>query len=281
MELLTLIQGIPATFWGIVLGSLLTVIGVVLTNASNTRRLRLQHEHERAMESKNRDLNLRKEVYLAAMEAVSAGMVAVGRYSDLGIPQQELMQSYTDRSPSIGKVTIVGSEGTIQAVTNFNQELTGAFLRLGSMREKVDALGRHATVLEKEIERASQEQDRLVALVKQGNGAELDDKQRGVLQRQVEVEQERVAALQAGQAEIDGKLFAAQIDLVQQSVAQTTVLDRLLVPVISRMRSELELPFDEAFYAQLIEEGHKKQAAFLEEFIRDQAGELEQHEANL
>jgi hypothetical protein len=62
------------TLLGIVLGSLLTIVGVILTDASNTKRLRLQHEHERALESKERDASLRRETYL---EAISAGMVAV------------------------------------------------------------------------------------------------------------------------------------------------------------------------------------------------------------
>jgi hypothetical protein len=40
----------------------------------------------------------------------------------------------------------------------------------------------------------------------------------------------------------------------------------------------LELPFDEAFYNQVVEENHKKQAQFMEAFIQEQAIELEVQE---
>lgn len=49
MNLITLIQNILPPIYGVLIGSLLTIIGVVLTNISNTNRLRLQHEHEREL----------------------------------------------------------------------------------------------------------------------------------------------------------------------------------------------------------------------------------------
>lgn len=47
MDLAGIFEAVPATVWGFLVGSLVTVLGVALTNASNTKRLRLQHAHER------------------------------------------------------------------------------------------------------------------------------------------------------------------------------------------------------------------------------------------
>ncbi len=41
-EVLRLIEKIPATFWGVVIGSFCTLGGVVLTNRANDKRLREQ-----------------------------------------------------------------------------------------------------------------------------------------------------------------------------------------------------------------------------------------------
>ena len=92
MDFVALIASIPATFWGVIIGSLFTVIGVTITNTSNTRRLRLQHEHERELNTHNRDLNMRREVYLGAFEAIATGMSMVGNFSELEVPFQELMR---------------------------------------------------------------------------------------------------------------------------------------------------------------------------------------------
>jgi len=69
MGFVDLINAIPATFWGLVTGSFLTVLGVILTNAANTKRLRLQHEHEWRLESRERKLNQTLEAFLALTPA--------------------------------------------------------------------------------------------------------------------------------------------------------------------------------------------------------------------
>lgn len=271
---ISLFERIPPTFLGIIIGSLFTIIGVVLTNASNTKRLRLQHEHERNLESKTRDLNLRRDVYLSAMEAISAGMVAVGRFADFEVAQQELMQTYTDRSPAISKVTIVGKDETIKAVANFNQELTGAFLRLGAKREKVNAMWRRTAVLEAGIEQAREQQGHLLSLIKEAEDGQSDEQQVEQWRQEHETERERIASLQAEQVNMDNEFAVTQMGLVQECIAEVATLDRLLVPVISLMRAELEMPFNEAFYTGVIESGHRKQKAYLDAFFREHAATM-------
>lgn len=80
---------------------------------------------------------------------------------------------------------------------------------------------------------------------------------------------ENIESLQAEQTAVDATWMSAQIELVQKSIAGTAELDQMLIPVISRIRQELGLPFDEAFYTQVIETSHRNQAEFLEAFIRD------------
>jgi hypothetical protein len=169
MGFTALLGEMSPTFLGIVIGSLFTIVGVILTNAPNTKRLRLQHEHEQFLESKERDASLRRETYLAAIEAISAGMVAVGRFGELNIKEEELMRSYTDKSPAIAKVSIVGKNDTIEAVTNFNSELLGAFLRLSSNRQNLNVAWERYAALEEKIKVASKEQDRLMSLMDEYN----------------------------------------------------------------------------------------------------------------
>jgi hypothetical protein len=59
-------------------------------------------------------------------------------------------------------------------------------------------------------------------------------------------------------------------------VAKVERLDRLLVPIISLVRSELGLAFDRELYTQIIEAGHQELASYLDEFFRDLAPDLEE-----
>jgi hypothetical protein len=276
MSFVTLLEGISPTFLGIIVGSLFTIIGVILTNASNTKRLRIQHEHERDLENKERDATLRRDTYLAAIEAISAGIVAVGRFSEINISQMELMQSYTDKSPAIAKVSIVGKEKTIEAVANFNSELTGTFLRLSSHRQKLDMSWQRNMAIEEKIEQATKEQERLESLIDEysAEGYE-DDVHLNLLRRKYELMTKKIEQLTTERDTLMGQLMPMQMALIQKSLNELANLDQLLTPVISLMRAELELPFDEAYYSQIIAEDHKKQAEYLEAFIREQAISME------
>jgi hypothetical protein len=269
-SIITLLERTPPTFWGIIVGALFTIIGVVLTNAANIKRLRLQQAYERERAEKQWDTNLRRDTYLSAIEAISAGMVVVGRFADFNVPHQELMRSYTDKSPSIAKVTLVGKEETIEAVANFSQLLTGAFLRLSASREQLNGMMAQLAALEDQIETAREEEARLLALIHEHElSGHVNEALENRLQQKLAGVREKIESLQAEQTAVDDAWMSAQMELVQKSIAETAELDRMLIPVISRIRQELGLPFDEAFYTQVIETGHKNQVEFLEEFIRD------------
>jgi len=102
-DLFTFVEQIPATFWGVVIGAFFSLGGVVLTNRAHDRRLRVQLEHDREVKNRDREMSLRKDVYLAAAEAVSAGLIAVGRFADLEVPHEKLTEGYLDRAPSIAR----------------------------------------------------------------------------------------------------------------------------------------------------------------------------------
>lgn len=262
MDLVALIASIPATFWGVIIGSLFTVIGVALTNAGNTRRLRLQHEHERLRDERARDLTMRRDVYLGAFEAIATGMSMVGNFGELEVPFQDLMRAFMDKSSAIGKVTIVGREGTIQAVADFEQALTGAFIRLAGQRNVVDQQHRRLRALAEKLERSQTELERLAAAVELGDDpASLD-----VLHRSLDYERRREAALRAEEAEVEALFMPGLMNLIRATMEEVTVLDGLLAAVIREVRAELGLSFDEAFYRELVTASHGKRAAHFESF---------------
>lgn len=261
MDLAGIFEAVPATVWGFLVGSLVTVLGVALTNASNTKRLRLQHAHEREIAERSRDLAMRRDVYLGAFEAIATGMTMVGNFSELDVPFQELMRSYMSKASAMGKVTIVGEEATIRAVADFEQALTGAFIRLAGQRNGVDQLFTRMRALEAKIGHSEAEQERLEAAIEAG------DDPAGATSRRLEYEQRRCAALRAEEHEVGEVFNPTLMQLVRTTMEEVGALDRLLAPVIRCVRSELGLRFDEAFYIRLVEAGHTERAKHFEGFL--------------
>jgi hypothetical protein len=81
----SLLGAVPAAVWPTIAGALIALAGVILSNASHNKRLRLQIANDSAEKSKERIATLRREVYLkAAEEMVKAGSFLAG------LPQADL-----------------------------------------------------------------------------------------------------------------------------------------------------------------------------------------------
>jgi hypothetical protein len=200
-QLLALIERIPATFWGVVIGSFFSLGGIVMANRANDRRLREQLKHDREMRNRDRELSLRKDVYLSAAEAVSAGITAIGRFADLEIPNNKLTEAYIDKSPAIAKVHVIANERTAEALTNLLGELNAAYLRLFAKRYPLVAQKNQISLLQQLMNSFSQERDRMLELMKQFNLDGVTDQRRWeVIDGSFKFEQSRITEASKQQA---------------------------------------------------------------------------------
>jgi hypothetical protein len=129
--------------------------------------------------------------------------------------------------------------------------------------------------LEKEMQSSTAELDRLQALVNEPRARTKDADDQ--LQHRYEEERQHHEQLAENQQELWNWQFQEQMNLVKQSLKEVERLDGLLTPVIGLMREELELPFDQERYNQILAENHQKQLAFLDSFMQEQS-ELMQEE---
>ncbi|MFZ0829391.1 MAG: hypothetical protein WAO02_18430 [Verrucomicrobiia bacterium] len=268
-QLLAMVEKIPATFWGVVIGSFFSLGGIVIVNRANAQRLREQFEHDRQMQNRDRELSLRKDIYLSAAEAVSTGINTIGRFADLEIPDNKLTEAYIDKSPAIAKVHLIAKERTAEAVTNLVGELSAAYLRLAAKRYPVIAQKSQISFLQQQIDSFSRERDRMLELMKQHNFEGSTDQHRWkFLEDTFGFEQSRINEATQQQAALLADFAAKQIQLMKECIAEVNRVSRLTAPVIASARAELEMPIDERGFAQLIEQSIKKQEVNLAAFVK-------------
>ena len=94
---------VPATFWGIVVGSLFTLTGVYLTNRASDRRLKLQLQNDRELRNREREMTFRKDTYAVAAEAISVSVNTLSKFSDLSFSLKEISATYIEKSPILAK----------------------------------------------------------------------------------------------------------------------------------------------------------------------------------
>jgi hypothetical protein len=140
VTVLDLLNRVPATFWGVIVGSFFTLGGITLTNRNAAKNLRIQ-----------REMDLRKGVYLAAAEAIAAGMLSLGRMANVNT-QREAFDDFNKLAPAIAKVYVVGRIETIDAIATVQAELTSGFLRLSGYSMPVTILKNRVAVLSSGID---------------------------------------------------------------------------------------------------------------------------------
>jgi hypothetical protein len=267
--LLALIEMIPGTFWGVIIGAFFTLGGIILTNRAHDRGMHVQLTHDRDLKNREREMSLRKDVYLAAAEAASAGLISVGRFADLDIPHDKLTEGYLDKAPAITKVHIIANLETVRAVINFSSELNAAFLRLFTRRMPLFLQNQHIGFLRGQIDIFMKEESRMIELMKQYNIDGIHDPQRfSTVQKQFDFEQGRVEQTMQSIDTLNASLNSERLKLLEEVYNQAVQLGRLLTPALLSIRKELELPLDENEYSRISEEAVAKQLESLNEFIQ-------------
>ena len=128
------IKWVPIAVWSAIIASLLTLFGVLLTNYGNNRRLIRQLSHDAVQRDRERAMEMRRQVYLDAAEAVTANHMVLMNLPNLEIPDSELGEQFSKSAATISKVNVVGSSDTVRAVSEFSLCLAGKYLQLTAKR---------------------------------------------------------------------------------------------------------------------------------------------------
>jgi len=250
---------------------LATLSGVFVANLSQNKRLRAQLAHEREMKNHEREMSLRKDVYLAGAEAVYAGLLAVNRFANLETPHEKVIEGYLDKAPSLAKVHIIAKEETVKALVAFSAALDTLFVRLFARRgplvsekQKIDALITQADITDKE-------NSRTLELIKQYNLEGLTDQnRRDWLQRNFDFEQKQSKAARQEAASLAVTLYLKQLQLMEDCTDEKNKLVRLLIPVVFSIRKELELSIDEVEYRRVLDAAASEQLKIFKEYLHEQ-----------
>ena len=77
-DLIYFVQTIPDVIWSGLIASVLTLGGVLISNRSNSSRLKLQLRHDAEQKTTERTASLRRDVYLEAAEQLTKANAYLG-----------------------------------------------------------------------------------------------------------------------------------------------------------------------------------------------------------
>lgn len=267
--MLEFIKIIPDVVWAAVLASLLTLEGVLLTNRGNNNRLLEQLRHDKDQRDREREMGLRRDVYLKAAESVSKAMSAIARTSNLDITEDELGNDLSESSASFSKIHIIGKYKTVQAVSQFSSELAAVYLLLLTKRVPLLKKKNKISIIDGLIEKSSREREKIIEMMKEQNlQGPAEKRVFDLLNNNFEFEGKRLDDWFVQRDSLNKELLSDRIDFLRECASVYANLSKLLVPVMVTIREELDMTIDETKYRQMMEGETTKQNKVLDDFLK-------------
>lgn len=121
---------VPDVVWSGLIASLLTLSGVLISNASNTGRLKAQLSHDSAEKAKERTGKLRQEVYLLVAEELGKANNFLGSLASIDLVKEDAMSEMRGLFSSVAKLQLVAEPATALLVSELSAKYGAATLRL-------------------------------------------------------------------------------------------------------------------------------------------------------
>lgn len=129
-EIICFLKSVPDVIWSAIVASGITFFGVMLSNRSNTNRLVLQLNHDASEKSKEKISNLRREVYLKAIEDIEITNVHIGNLATRDLTNLNLTPELSAITASMAKLKLVAEPKTSILVGDLSVEFGALFLKL-------------------------------------------------------------------------------------------------------------------------------------------------------
>ncbi|HVZ19090.1 MAG TPA: hypothetical protein VG897_18375 [Terriglobales bacterium] len=227
-----LLAMIPESLWGVIVGTLLTLLSTLLvTSLTNRhgRKLQAQQLQSKSTErQRERHATLRRDVYLPAADAFTGVVSGMARLLNVEVPDDDIADRAQAFGAALTRMQMIASPETIRRIAEFQREFLGTLGMLQQLRLPM---------------RMRQQQIDIAA------GALETESQRDELTRYYEVWLEWLRLRLAQEM--------ARAEMVRAFVRRMERLTKLQAPLLAAVRGELE--GDEALHL-ITEEAEKTSA---------------------
>ena len=256
-ELFRLLSRVPGTFWGVIAGSIFTLLGTQLTNRANDKRL-----------SREREMSFRKEVFVSAAEALVRAVNNLSKFSDLSVPQKDLSAAISESLPILAKVNLVASEDTVRALAALMGEMSGAFLHLSHQRLALEALQENMKIKTDQMGGFAKTRDAMLELMRHQNIEGLkDDRRFQTVEENFRFESERVNATIQEIQGLDNERRLKHVAFAKDCLIQNARVSNLFPPLLIAARKELELSVSLDRYTEILNDARRKAEAHANEYL--------------
>lgn len=249
--LVALIEAVPNVVWSGIVASLITVLGVLITNLGLSKRHREQlraneientrkRKHDASESALDRTMKLKRDIYLPAIEAVHAATTALGAMVDPTVSVAETHAKFINALGSIQKANAVSNDATVTATLNFSTVLLSSNMELVFKRSEIDTVYQQYKANAGVVDRTVQDHGRWVEtqtmLLLEGPPAET---KWNFVNSQIAFKQSQINEWSALRDASNRDLRVAQLNFMRTLETLQPKITEASIPVLVALRNEL------------------------------------------
>ncbi len=249
-----LLKSVPAIFYAITTGSTITLSGLYMQNRSESERNTQRLHHDALMRDREREMALRRDVYLKSAEALAHAQEYLAAFAreELAAAQHEAL--IKGIGGDLNKVHIVGSLPTVEAIVEANEFFVHSVADLSVERLPVKHLKEEIKAEEMLLEASGARRDEALTRMREMDRAQATESAFWGIQNQILTEVQGVieSTIERLRAMKD-ELAVREVDLLRKGANASIAFGALVVRANLVIRRELELPLDAEAYIGLME----------------------------
>lgn len=242
------------------------VVGSLVGGFIAFRTLRTQLRHEAQEKERERQLALRRDVYLEAMEAIGKSQALLGSFSREDFEVSKLLDKLEEIPGALAKAQLVTSESTFEALDRFGDFMISSCVTLLGLHLRVRHFQGEVNERQSQISQLQQEYDNVRVFLQQVGPQ--DPRQAHALSGLQRIQSE-LASVHAILQKLSQRNLEVTEHLGREAVKATLGAQAEVGAVTVQIRKELELPLREEWYLGRLEERKSRLLPKVDEAYKD------------
>lgn len=239
---------------GVILNNIVAIIGLYINNRVSQAKTAKELEHDREQKKRERDLTLRRDIYLGLAEYLQDCLFALSNFADLNLEHRDIVSSWRKAGHYAAKANFIGQENLLDALSTLNAAVNESVIKV---RIKRNALSEYSATIDRKRASMQHHYDSSDLYSRALRQRDVDGtlKQPDIdrLVKKAASEIERANLLFKECTEMNEEFKKRHSLLVDLALTEQARLYPLLIPIAESVRKELGEAIDMAVYTRVMD----------------------------
>lgn len=260
---------------GTLIGAIITaIVGLIVNQKSNRQeaeRLKLQLQHEIGQKNRDREMALRRDIFIEAASAMTKAVSYIAKFGDLDLPFREHQAIAENFGTAMAKVHMIAGMEIITKAVDATNAFATINLELSLHRLSLQLDQKNLQFMQKSIEENIAQQQNIVTRIGQLQTANPNHRDISALATTFQQLEAQIQQTRQRHSDLNSKIVTGQLNLSSTVFKRTMFFAEKLIDVNVVVRKELgfDLKGDEETYKKIARQAQEKAIGEVEKYIAE------------